>query len=210
MSLDLSRPPVYLITTGECEASNFDDASRHILTIAAAAVDAGIDLIQIREKRLSGKLLFDLTQRLADMTRGSRTKLLVNDRLDIALAAGADGVHLTSTSVSARAVRPHVPEKFVIGVSCHSETEVASAAADGADFGLYGPVFLSPGKGDGVGLAALKAVCTTAGNFPVIAIGGIDETNCRAAMTAGAAGIAAIRSLNNLTSMQGLLKELGR
>ncbi|MFL6375805.1 MAG: thiamine phosphate synthase [Pyrinomonadaceae bacterium] len=208
MTLDLSRPLVCLITTGECEASNYRQASQQILNITSAAVEAGVDLIQLREKHLTGKLLHELTCRLVEITRDSQTKLLVNDRLDIALAAGADGVHLTSTSVPANVVRAHVPADFLLGVSCHSISEIAST--DGADLILYGPVFTSPGKGEGVGVQALIDACQNAQALPVIAIGGIDETNCRAAIDAGAAGIAAIRSLNDTESMHRVLRELGR
>ena len=209
MSLDVSRPIVCLITTGECEAPNYADASRRILDITAAAVDARVDLIQVREKLLSAKLIFELTQHVVTRTRGSQTKVLVNDRLDIALAAGADGVHLTATSVPAQVVREHSPDGFLIGVSCHSIDEVAGAAA-GADFALYGPVFASPGKGDGVGLTALDDVCKAVGNLPVLAIGGIDETNYHDVIGAGAAGFAAIRALNDRSSLQRVMKEIGR
>ena len=207
MSLDLSRPIVCLITTGECEVSNYPAASQRLLEIAAAAIDAKVDLIQIREKRLSAKLIFELTQQVLRLTSGSQTKLVVNDRLDIALAAGADGVHLTSTSVPADIVRAHAPDGFLIGVSCHSIGEVA-AATSGADFALYGPVFATPGKGDGVGLTNLKDVCNAAGSLPVLAIGGIDETNYREVTNAGAAGFAAIRALNDPASLENIIKEL--
>jgi thiamine-phosphate pyrophosphorylase len=210
VSLDLSRPIVYLITQGECDGSNYVSAARQILAIAAAAVEAGVDLIQIREKQLSGKFLFDLTQNVAAITRASRTKLLVNDRLDIALAAGADGVHLASNSVRAAIVGAHVPDDFLIGVSCHSAEELAAAATGGADFAMYGPVFASPRKGDGVGLKPLADVCISAGEFPMIAMGGIDARNYADVLQAGATGFAAIRALNEVGSMRRIMEELGR
>lgn len=210
MTLDLPRPLICLITTGECEAANYPAIRQRIVDLVAAAVDAGVDLIQLREKNLCGKLLFELTQQLAKITHGARTKLLVNDRTDVALAAGADGVHLTSTSIRSDVVRAHVPEDFVVGVSCHSAEGIRAAATGDADFVLYGPVFASPGKGDGVGLEALAEACGTAGDLPVLAVGGIDVTNCRSAIEAGAAGVAAIRTLNDVDSMISFLGELGR
>jgi len=205
VSLDVSRPIVCLITTGECDAANYIESSKRVLAIARAAVEAGVDLIQLREKRLTGKLLFELTQNVAEITSGSRTKLLVNDRLDIALAAGAGGVHLASTSVPVEAVRANVNDEFLIGVSCHSAEDIAGAA--GADFALYGPVFASPGKGDGVGIERLASVCASAGDLPVLAIGGIDEGNYTSVLDAGAAGFAAIRAMNAVGSMTRILND---
>ena len=114
------------------------------------------------------------------------------------------------SALPADVVRAHVPKNFLIGASCHTASDIAAAGAAGADLALFGPVFASPGKDDGVGIAALMDACPAAVKIPVIAIGGIDETNCRAAIDAGAAGIAAIRSLNDVRSMQRVLKELGR
>ena len=210
MTLDAARPLVYLITRGECEAANYAKASRQVLETVSIAVDAGVDLIQIREKKLTGKLVFDLTQRTARITRRTSTRVFVNDRVDISLAAGADGVHLTSTSIPADVVRKYVPGGFVIGVSCHSSEDVGAAAASDADFALFGPVFASPDKGDGVGVAALSEACLAAPGFPVIAVGGIDGANCRSAIDAGAAGVAAIRALNDVDPMRRVLRELGR
>ena len=208
MSLDLSRPLVYLITKGECDASNYAAASQQILDITRVAVESGVDLIQVREKRLGGRLLFELTQGVAAIVRGSGTKLLVNDRLDVAVATGADGVHLTSRSITAEVVRSHAPPNFLIGVSCHSHEDLSAVA--GADLALFGPVFASPGKGGGVGLKALADVCNDAKDLPIIAIGGIDTTNYHDILEAGAAGLAAIRALNDVDSLLRIMKELGR
>jgi thiamine-phosphate pyrophosphorylase len=206
VSRDLARPTVYLITTGECRVENYSHTSGRILDIVRSAVDAGVDLIQLREKQLSAKLLFELTQNIVEITSGSRTKLLVNDRLDIALAAGADGVHLTSTAMPAEAVRAYVSDNFLIGVSCHSSDDIGDAAAGGADFALYGAVFASPGKGEGLGLEALSEVCRSR-QFPVVAVGGIDETNFRHVVDAGAIGFAAIRALNDVDSMRRIIND---
>jgi thiamine-phosphate pyrophosphorylase len=207
VSVDVSRPLVYLVTPGECDVRNFAEASARLEETAKVAVDAGVDLIQIREKRLSGKLLFDLTRRLADIVKPSRTKLLVNDRFDIAVTAGADGVHLTSSSMPGNVVRRHVPDGFIIGRSIHNGDDLMNA--DGADFVLFGPVFPTPGKGAGVGLTALADACRTC-PAPVIAIGGINEANCREVLSAGAAGFAAIRALSDTDTMRRILNALER
>jgi thiamine-phosphate pyrophosphorylase len=210
VSLDLSRPVVYLITNGECDPGNYDETRLPILETVQTAVECGVDLIQIREKRLNGKLLFELVERVIELTRGSRTKLLVNDRLDIALAAGADGVHLTANSVPCEIVKGHVPKAFLMGVSCHSAQDVVAAAKGGSTFALYGPVFASPGKGEGKGLEDLQRVCREANGFPVLTIGGIDDANFNDVLNAGAAGFAAIRALNDLDSLRRIMEKLGR
>ena len=197
MSLDLPRPITYLITTGECDTSNFAHTSGRLLNVVRAAVDTGVQMIQIREKLLTGNLLSELAERVVEITRSSSSKLLINDRLDIALATGADGVHLTSTSLPVGVVRESCPDDFIVGLSVHTEDEALEAAAGRADFVLFGPVFPSPGKGCGVGLHALRDVCSSAGSLPVLAVGGIDESNARSVLDAGAAGFAAIRSLND-------------
>jgi len=197
VSLDLPRPITYLITTGECDTSNFAHTSGRLLNVVRAAVDTGVQMIQIREKLLTGNLLSELAVRVVEITRSSSSKLLINDRLDIALATGADGVHLTSTSLPVGVVRESCPDDFIVGLSVHTEDEALEAAAGRADFVLFGPVFPSPGKGSGVGLQALRDVCSSAGSLPVLAVGGIDESNARSVLDAGAAGFAAIRSLND-------------
>ena len=205
MSLDTSHPIIYLVTPGDCEAENYAEQSQKLLDTAKAAVDLGIDVIQVREKRLSGKLLFELTQRLAEIVRESRTSLFVNDRLDIAIAAGGHGVHLTSTSVPVRDGRKHVPDGFIVGVSCHRAVEVIEAANAEADYVLYGPVFPTPGKILGIGLEDLNHACVVERRVPIIAIGGIDVNNWSYAIVAGASGFAAIRALNDRDSMRQIM-----
>lgn len=160
------------------------------------AVDKGVSLFQIREKNLSGRVLYELTSRAAVITRGSSTRLLVNDRSDIARAAGADGAQLTSQSLPACVVRETCGPKFLIGVSTHSREEVLAARAQGADFVVFGPVFETESKlafGAPQGLERLRAVCSEAGSFPVLAIGGISLENMQSCFDAGARGVAAIR-----------------
>ncbi|HWT77621.1 MAG TPA: thiamine phosphate synthase, partial [Candidatus Methylomirabilis sp.] len=114
--------------------------ARALLPLVEQAVRAGIDLIQVREKDLETRPLVALVQSILDRARGTSTRVVVNDRLDIALALGADGVHLGRQSIPARAVRRSVPREFVIGVSCHSVDEARDAEASGANYIVFGPV----------------------------------------------------------------------
>src|SRR5437867_13432343 len=159
-----------------------------LLTSTARAVRDGVNMIQVREKDLSARELFDLVCRIKDLAAGSTTKILVNERLDIALAAGIDGVHLPEDGLPAGRVRPHVR---LLGASVHSVNAARGAEAEGADFVIFGPVFETPGK-QPVGVAALGRV-VLAVRIPVLAIGGITAANTAAVLDVGAAGIAAIR-----------------
>ena len=161
-------------------------------------------LFQIREKSLSGRVLYDLTARAVEITRGSDTRLLVNDRSDIARAAGADGVHLTSQSLPAYVVRQIYGPEFLIGVSTHSLDEARAAQAGGANFVVFGPVFETASKrefGAPQGLQRLEEVARELRGFPVVAIGGITLDNAAACFNAGASGVAAIRLLNDAARM---------
>lgn len=208
MSLDLTSPIIYLITKGEAAPANFDAASRQILSIVNVAVEENIPLVQIREKNLTAKLLFELTAKVVEITNGSTTRVLVNDRADIAVAAGADGVHLTSRSLSAEVIRKTFSSKFIIGASTHNIDEAEKAAARGADFAVFAPVFETPGKGVAVGIAELSDVCDKLKPFPVIALGGVDIKNYRSALAAGAKGFAAIRSLNDNDELRAISTEV--
>ena len=162
------------------------------------AVAAQIDLVQIREKNLSASVLYQLATSAAGIAKGSATKLLINDRSDIAAAAGADGVHLTSASLPTAVVRQAFGEGFLIGVSTHSLEEAKLARRSGADFVVFGPVFATASKreyGEPLGLAKLARVCAELSAFPVLALGGVEIGKVAACMQAGARGIAAIRLL---------------
>jgi len=176
-----------------------------------AAVAAKIDLIQIREKQLSAKFLYELSTRAADTTKGTATKLLVNDRADIAAAAGADGVHLASLSLPPSIVRRTFGADFLIGASTHSLEQVAAAARSGADFVVFGPVFDTLSKrqyGEPLGLAELKKVTSAVAPFPVLALGGVAMNNVADCIHAGAAGIAAIRILNDRLQLDQIVNEI--
>ena len=160
---------------------------------------------------MPARVLFELTARAAEITRGSDTRLLVNDRSDIARAAGADGVHLTSQSLPADVVRKiHGPESL-IGVSTHSLDEARAARVGGANFVVFGPVFETESKlafGAPQGLNGLAEVTSELHGFPVVAIGGITLENAAACFKAGARGVAAIRLLNDAERMSSIVAVL--
>ena len=207
MNLSPSRPLIYLISDGSITDESFNERSAELLRLIDAAVRFRVPLVQIREKDLSGRNLFDLSSRAVAKTRGSVTRLLINDRLDVAMASGADGVHLTSKSFGADAVRRVAPDGFVIGVSTHNVEEIERAKIGGADFAVFGTVYESPGKVSAIGLDLLTNAIESAGAFPILALGGIDGTNYREALSIGAAGFAAIRFLNNVANLEMLSKE---
>lgn len=195
------RKLIYLITKGEAAADNFHETQKEILDIIRQAVEAEISLIQLREKNLSTKLLFELAEKAAQITKNSKTKLLINDRVDVALAANADGVHLTEKSLSAQTVRASFPKDFIVGVSVHSIEKAPEVKDQGADFVTLSPIFHSPGKGKPVGLETLREACEALKGFPIVALGGVDETNYREVLEI-ADGFAAIRFLNNLRNLR--------
>jgi thiamine-phosphate pyrophosphorylase len=168
-----------------------------LLDRIAAAAHAGVDSIQLREKDLSGRELESLARGAMQRIRaaGSRTKLLINSRSDVAIAAGADGVHLPASDISptdARRIFTAVGfTRPTIAVSCHTQDEVRRAHEEGADFVVFGPVFQKSGK-PGVGFEALQDACAGV-PIPVLALGGVDAKNARACLEHGAKGVAGIR-----------------
>lgn len=203
MSLELPKPIIYPITSGTTRTPE------DVLPLVEAAVAAKVPLFQIREKTMSARVLFELTARAAEITRGSDTRLLVNDRSDIARAAGADGVHLTSQSLPADVVRKIYGPEFLIGVSTHSLDEARAARDGGADFVVFGPVFETESKlafGAPQGLSRLEEVTSELRGFPVVAIGGITLENAGACFKAGASGVAAIRLLNDAGRMSSIVE----
>jgi thiamine-phosphate pyrophosphorylase len=169
------------------------EASRRCLVDQARfAAAAGIDLIQVRERDLDAAELASLVTSLLEAVRGSRTRILVNDRIDVALACGADGVHLRGDSIDAADARRLAPAAFLIGRSVHHPDEAVRAA--GADFLIAGTVFPSPSKPGAdrwLGLAGLEAVVRAA-RVPVLAIGGVAAERMGEIAATGAAGVAAI------------------
>jgi thiamine-phosphate pyrophosphorylase len=208
-----------------------------LLSKIAEAARCGVDFIQLRERDLPVReleaLAHEAAQTVAEINRGKRgtgngegetgngkrrTSLLINSRTDVALAAGADGVHLRSSDVSPSEARvvwakargtgngERETGNGVFAVSCHTAAEVRMAEAQGADFAVFAPVFekVRPPQRPGVGLAALREACAGlatppnvegvgASHMPLLALGGVTLQNAHACMQAGAAGIAAIR-----------------
>jgi thiamine-phosphate pyrophosphorylase len=197
LNLPKLKPILYLITRGATTETTTPDSEefRHLLQQVAAAVTAGIQLIQIREKRLTAQVLFELTTSVVAIARGSATRVLVNDRADIAASAGADGVHLTTRSLTPDIISETFGGKFLIGASTHSLLEARDAFRQGADFAVFGPVFPSPLKdkyGSPLGLGKLSEAARELGSFPLIALGGVSLENVNECLLAGAGGIAGI------------------
>jgi thiamine-phosphate diphosphorylase len=165
-----------------------DSRQGDVLSYVDRAIRDGIEMIQVREKDLPARDLYDLVDNIRSRAAGTKTRILVNDRLDVALAADIDGVHLPGNGLPPSRVRPFVK---LLGVSTHSILEALEAEKAHADFIVFGPVFDSPGK-TSVGLEPLRRV-VSAVRIPVLAIGGITAANSAEVMKAGAAGIAGIR-----------------
>ena len=167
---------------------------RELSDVVAAALDAGLPAVQLRDKDLPGRPLLALAERLRALTARTGALLFVNDRVDVAIAAGADGVHLGGGSMPVEAARRLLPPGAVIGVSTHSAEELSTTTAD---FAFFGPVYATPSKaafGAPQGEARLREAVTAA-RVPVVAIGGITGAAVPAVRAAGAAGIAVIRAV---------------
>ncbi len=207
------KPVIYLITNGATtpHTTAASEDFTGVLYLVETAVASRIDLLQIREKRLSARILYELAVRAAEFTKGSATKLLINDRADIAAAAGADGVHLTTSSLSTGVVRRAFGERMLIGVSTHSLEEASTARRNGADFVVFGPVFDTVSKreyGAPLGIENLRTVSHEMAPFPVIALGGVAINNVADCIRAGAHGIAGIRMLNDPQKLLHVVNEI--
>ena len=182
-----------------------------ILESIGAAASAGVDIIQIRERHLDDRRLFDLTSAALGTLSGTGARLVVNDRLDVAIAARADGVHLRGDSFAAAPSRRLAPPGFLVGRSVHSEAEaIAAEAAGGCDYLLFGTVFPSDSKPEGHGAAGLEAltrVCERV-QLPVLAIGGITVDRAPAVARAGAAGIAGISVFSRAADITAVVRGL--
>ena len=157
------------------------------LDVAARAIAHNADLVQIRAKGLSAR---ELARLVEDAVRLGGRKVLVNTRLDIALALGAGGVHLPANSIAPDRLRSLAPRPFLVGVSCHTVDELRRAEEEGADFAVYGPVYPTGDKKP-LGLAAF-AEGVAAVRMPVYALGGVTQSRAPECMAAGAVGIAGI------------------
>ncbi|HXH51765.1 MAG TPA: thiamine phosphate synthase [Terriglobia bacterium] len=175
-----------------------------------AVIKAGVDLVQLREKDLASRELLSLATAAVDITRGSKTRIVVNDRLDIAIATHAHGVHLGGQSMPPEIVRRHVDKDFLVGVSCHSLDESLRGEAAGADYILLGPIFDTPSKrqyGPPLGLNKLSEVANRI-KIPLLALGGITVERVRPCLEAGATGIAGIRLFQEGPPVADRIREL--
>ncbi|HVL65662.1 MAG TPA: thiamine phosphate synthase [Vicinamibacterales bacterium] len=185
-------PIVCVITRARGETGSAERG--RLLQRLSEAADAGASIVQVRERQLDDRRLAGFVGEVKAAIGRTSARVLVNDRTDIALAAGADGVHLKSDGPPMSDVRRIVRGPFVIGRSVHSVAEAAAAARDGCDYLLFGTVFPSRSKPDShpiAGVAELADVCRAVA-VPVIAIGGITPERAAAVREAGAAGVAAI------------------
>ena len=188
------RPPIVCLVTNRKalapDARTIDDEFDALERQVAEAVEAGVDWVQVREPDLEARAFAQLVKRLATRTRG-RARLLVNDRVDVAIAAGADGVHLKGDGPPAIRVREIVPADWLIGRSIHSVSEARRTG--GEDFLVFGTVFESRSKAGSpaAGIDALADAAVVA-SVPLLAIGGVTAARAAACRDAGAAGVAAI------------------
>jgi len=207
LSFPTNRPLIYLITRGNLTDQNFERESLKTLEIIRSAVMNGISLVQIREKRLGVKLVFELVEKAVEIARNTPTCIFMNERVDIALAAEASGVHLTSRALPTKDVRRIAARDFLIGVSTHVLEEAKYAREAGADFVTFSPIFATASKqsyGEPQGLGKLSKVCRHLDPFPVLALGGINETNYRSVLANGARGFAGITFLNDRDNLKRL------
>jgi len=184
---------ICLVTDRRRLSASGNDCDR-LVDLVAAAARAGIDLIQIRERDLAARPLAALARRCVAVAEGTSTKVLVNDRADVAAAAGAHGVHLRSDSITVSAVRTLVGNGALIGRSVHGSEEAGAVSdAGGVDYLIFGTLYQTASKGAEHPLAALdelSAACRV--SIPVLAIGGITIERAAEVARAGAAGIAGI------------------
>lgn len=217
MNLPLHKPLLYLITNRRDFLRQTDSdaaASRLQIEIIRQAAAAGCQLIQIRERDLSAKALADFTRRAIAAARPFGAKVLVNDRLDVALATQADGVHLRVNSLPALEIRRIIQQKglqeFLIAASTHSLAEAKAAAEAEADFIVSGPVFDTPSKrefGAPLGLESFAEICHGI-SIPTLALGGINLANYRRPLECGAVGLAAIGLFNKTETISSTIQTL--
>ncbi len=201
---------VYLVT------DRTQTRGRPLAEMVERALQGGVRAVQVRERDLSTRALLDLACQLRALTTRYDARLLINDRVDVALACDADGVHLPSLSFTANDARRLLGPERLIGVSTHHVSEVAEAAEAGADFVVFGPVYDTPSKrpyGPPQGLKAL-ADAAAAARIPVLAIGGITAERVPDLLPQGIAGVAVIRAIlaadDPAHAAQELLAALGR
>lgn len=170
---------------------------RSHLEVAHLAIEGGASILQFREKEMTTRELVETARRLKELTNQNDVPFIVNDRLDVALAVDADGVHVGQDDMPAALARQLIGPHKILGVSASTAEEALQAERDGADYVSASPVFTTPTKPDApppTGLEGLKAI-VEAVNLPVIAIGGINQENAREVMEAGAQGVAVVSAV---------------
>ncbi len=192
MTFDVEAFRLYLISDRKLvpEGNSFLETIEQVLI-------GGVRALQLREKDLPPDELFACALTLRTLTDSYGASLLINDRIDVAMAVGADGVHLGEHSLPTSAARRILGNKAIIGRSTHRVEDIVQAAAEGADFVTFSPIYFTPSKapyGEPQGLDALRHACTTS-PLPVLALGGIRQDRIREVRSAGAAGIALISAL---------------
>lgn len=182
---------LYLIT------DRHQTAGRPLLSVLDHALTAGVKAVQLREKDLDTKSLVELAGEVLSLTRKHGALLFINDRVDLVLALGADGVHLRSDSMPIKDARRMLGPNCLIGVSVHNIEEVLKAETDGADFAVLGPIYDTPSKrpfGNPIGLRALEEASQQS-HIPIFAIGGISLPRVQEVRRAGARGVALISAI---------------
>lgn len=206
------RAALHALPQGVAGAPVADD----LQGVIRRAVAAGVDWIQLREKDLPAHALVELARGAVATAHGSGTRILINDRLDVALTAGAAGVHLGEESLPVaevvrwRRTAGREAGTFLVGVSCHSQAAAVEAERGGADYLFFGPVFATLSKaafGPPQGLDRLAEVCRSV-RIPVLAIGGVALENASACLAAGAAGLAAIRLFQESAELAAVVAQL--
>jgi thiamine-phosphate pyrophosphorylase len=171
---------------------------RDLVDVAALALEAGVRFVQLREKDMSGRALLHLAERLREVTARFGALLVVNERVDVAVACGADGVHLGAGAMPVGAVRGLLDAGKIVGVSTHTVDDVREALRAGVDYLVFGPVYETPSKvafGAPQGLERLAAAVAAARGTPVFAIGGVVADAIPQVRACGAAGVAVIRAI---------------
>ena len=210
-----AKPILCYVTDRKTLGAGTREATADPLPVIRRAVAAGVNWIQIREKDLPTCPLLQLARSAVAAAYSSTTRILINDRLDVALAAGAAGVHLGEASLPATAVERwrragRAPAGFLIGASSHSLAAAKEAEGAGADYIFFGPIFATPSKavyGPPQGLERLAAVCRSV-RIPVLAIGGIHLENAALCIAAGASGFAAIRLFQESADLAAVVTQL--
>ncbi len=183
-------------------------AGRSLVDVVHAALDGGVRAVQLREKDLEGGSLYQLAHQLRELTGRYQARLLINDRLDVALAVEADGVHLGQTSFPVAVARRLLGSGKLIGVSTHTPAEIA--AAGGADFLVFGPVYFTPSKaayGEPQGLPRLREAIALS-PVPVLAIGGVQAEKVAEVLSTGAHGIGVISAISAASDPSSAAREL--